>query len=281
VAGLDDAAPGTEFQRVDCAPLETAGNGLLTVSDWVQAGRFTVNLDPLAVLGGPDKPSTNGPSRRNPAPALETDRSISFSAGELIKGKTNEILVQFNALGDENALAFSVSFNPAELRFVDGSAGSSAASATWNLNTRQASAGRVGIAMAMTAGNRFAKTSGPIARLRFVATGTGGSSVGFIDGPVIREVANAAAKTLEAAWVNTTVAIAQPSLAFALDPSDPANPIVLSWAEKFSDAQLRTAERINPDAWQNVSASPVLSEGRYRVRLPAAASESFFRLDQP
>jgi hypothetical protein len=57
VAGLDTAAPGGEFQRADCAPKNTLGDGLLTISDWVQAGRYAAGLDAGAPAGGPSIPA--------------------------------------------------------------------------------------------------------------------------------------------------------------------------------------------------------------------------------
>lgn len=281
VAALDEATPGAEFQRADCAPLSTAGNGLLTVSDWVQAGRSAAGLDPLTLLGGPTERSTNGPNRRLSAPALETDRALKVVADEFLKGRTNEVAIRFTALGDENALAFSVAFDPAAIEFVDSRLGTSAGPATWNLNTRQLANGRIGVAMALNVGSRFAAAEGPVLHLRFRAKGTAGSPIQFADGPVIREVASPAALPLDTAWVGASIAVAQPSLSFALDPTDAANPIVLSWPAKFTDARLKTAESIRPEAWLDVPTAPVLSGGRYQVRLPASANAAFFRIEEP
>jgi hypothetical protein len=52
-AGLDTPAPGCEFQRADSAGRATLGNGAITVSDWVQAGRYAAGLDPATPVGGP------------------------------------------------------------------------------------------------------------------------------------------------------------------------------------------------------------------------------------
>lgn len=57
VAGLDPVPNPGEFQRADCAPRSTLGDGLLTVADWVQAGRYAAGLDPLTVAGGPSQAS--------------------------------------------------------------------------------------------------------------------------------------------------------------------------------------------------------------------------------
>jgi sugar lactone lactonase YvrE len=40
VAGLDIVSNGSEFQRADCAPRATQGDGQITVADWVQVGRY-------------------------------------------------------------------------------------------------------------------------------------------------------------------------------------------------------------------------------------------------
>jgi len=53
---LDTPANGGEFQRADCAPRATLGNGLITVSDYVQAGRYAAGLDDLVPAGGPTAP---------------------------------------------------------------------------------------------------------------------------------------------------------------------------------------------------------------------------------
>ncbi len=52
-AGLDQPSNENEFQRADCAPRGSLGNGTLSISDWVQAGRYATQLDPLTPAGGP------------------------------------------------------------------------------------------------------------------------------------------------------------------------------------------------------------------------------------
>ena len=52
VVGLDVPAPGNEFQRADCAPRNSFGDGQIKASDWVQAGRYVVGLDPITPAGG-------------------------------------------------------------------------------------------------------------------------------------------------------------------------------------------------------------------------------------
>ncbi|MGH8247729.1 MAG: IPT/TIG domain-containing protein, partial [Gammaproteobacteria bacterium] len=55
-----DTPSGSEFQRADTAPRETQGNGALTITDWVQAGRYAAGLDPATPAGGPASPGSSG-----------------------------------------------------------------------------------------------------------------------------------------------------------------------------------------------------------------------------
>jgi hypothetical protein len=52
-ARLDYPTNAAEFQRADCAPRATLGDGAITVIDWVQVGLYAAGLDPLTVAGGP------------------------------------------------------------------------------------------------------------------------------------------------------------------------------------------------------------------------------------
>ena len=40
VAGLESPDVGSEFQRADCAPRDTLGDGRMSIIDWAQAGRY-------------------------------------------------------------------------------------------------------------------------------------------------------------------------------------------------------------------------------------------------
>ena len=59
VAGLDTAATGSEFQRADCAPRSGLGDGRISIIDWTQAGRYAAALDPATAAGGPTAASSS------------------------------------------------------------------------------------------------------------------------------------------------------------------------------------------------------------------------------
>lgn len=50
---LDPLPEGLEFERADCAPRGTLGDGQLKVTDWVQVGRYVAGLDDPTPAGGP------------------------------------------------------------------------------------------------------------------------------------------------------------------------------------------------------------------------------------
>jgi hypothetical protein len=57
VSGLDIPSCA-EFQRADVAPKNSLGSGTITIADWVQAGRYVSGLDPVAPSGGPTCPTS-------------------------------------------------------------------------------------------------------------------------------------------------------------------------------------------------------------------------------
>jgi len=155
VAGLDVPASPSEFQRADCAPMDTLGDGKITLIDWVQAGRFVAGLDAAPVAGGPNLPIVGAnpdPVRSNSKPPISGSgpaRSLSAEPdGDLLN-------VKLQAVGDENALGFSLSFDPQQWRFIAARLGSDADQATLLVNSAEAAQGRIGIALALPSGQTF------------------------------------------------------------------------------------------------------------------------------
>lgn len=117
--------------------------------------------------------------------------------------------VQLVASGSENALGFSVNFDPAQLAFVSAATGAQASDATLNTNSTQAASGRLGFALAKPAGATWTGGTQEVVKITFtlgsgVANGTV-SSLSFGDVPVTREIASATAETLPGAYQGGTV----------------------------------------------------------------------------
>jgi hypothetical protein len=159
VAGLDTAAAGSEYQRADCAPRSSLGDGRLTAADYTQAGRYAAGLDPAVPAGGPTGPpaavsaaSSDAGWRQSLANDHGDDarwlRAVNVSSA----GGTHSFAFDLDARGVENAVSFSLGFDPRQWRFVSASPGADAGEASIIVNDDEATAGRLGVVIALPAG---------------------------------------------------------------------------------------------------------------------------------
>jgi uncharacterized protein (TIGR03437 family) len=207
--GLDTIEPG-EFQRADCAPRDTLGNGAVTISDWVQAGRYATGLDPLALVGGPAAPNSPPSSANlltppdlNGSPInIDQNQRRRVSAFEIDStGGLRKIAISLDSRGAENALGFSLLFNPSEWRFVSANEGRDARGAKLLISDDESPHGRIGLAMALPPGQSFEAGSREIIILQFARQITAQTedapfAIGFGDRPVSREVVSTDARPL-------------------------------------------------------------------------------------
>jgi uncharacterized protein (TIGR03437 family) len=115
------------------------------------------------------------------------------------------VAVALDALGYEQALSFSLRFNPAQWRFVSAIAGSDAQEATLHINSNEAKQGRVGVALALPAGRGFNAGARQLLILRFTAIAEDGAppfAISFGDQPVAREIADIEARALTARFTS-------------------------------------------------------------------------------
>ena len=170
VAMLSSPASGAEFQRADCAPRNSLGDGLLTVSDWVQAGRYAAGIDPVTAAGGPTAPNTGAvitarpqKTRGVPLMILAVRNALAFQQ------QAGEVTIVLEALGNENAVGFSVAFDPAVASYEDATIGADASGATLILNPAQAGSGHLGCILALPVGKTFRPGTCELIKLRFQA----------------------------------------------------------------------------------------------------------------
>jgi hypothetical protein len=282
VAGLDDVPAGPIFQRADCAPLASGGNGVLSVSDWVQAGRFAVGLDALVAAGGPTG-APNGPTRKRPVPQSSPTRVASFVSTSLVAGLTQEIPVTLVTSGEENAIAFSVSYDPAVLAFVGAVKGSGSGNAVLNVNSRHTDSGEVGLALALTTGAKFPAGTIQIARLQFraLASGSAVTNLAFTDAPIVREVASPLAEPLDASWQVSSFSVALPSVNVRAVTTVDGPAIELSWSAALTGATLEQADSPTSGSWSPVALTPTVSNGQNTVVVPRSAAAAYFHVKLP
>ena len=209
VAGLDAVMNSGEFQRADCAPRAIGGNGVLSIADWTQAGRYAAGLDPLVEAWGPTEPisQTLGArlsSLRNPMRVIQL-----IGPGTVWQGTEFVVPVTLTSQGNENALGFSLTFDPARLAFRGVTLDAGLAGAFVQINTQAVAKGEFGMALANPTEQSFTQGNVPIAMLRFAAIGTAGDAVvAFADAPVLREIVDPTATPLGASYASSLARIA-------------------------------------------------------------------------
>ncbi|MDX2042925.1 MAG: proprotein convertase P-domain-containing protein [Acidobacteriota bacterium] len=171
VAGLDTIAAGNEFQRADVAPRETLGDGRITLIDWVQTGRYVAGVDALPVAGGPASVTLGVGSRESGVGSRELGVGKKSANEFAIRNADGLVMVKLDATGEENALGFSLNFDSSAWRFVLAKVGRNAQSATLLVNSSEAAKGRVGVALALPTGQTLRAGNAEIVTLQFAPVG--------------------------------------------------------------------------------------------------------------
>ena len=168
--GLDTLVAGEEYQRADCAPRSTKGDGIINITDWVQAGRYAAGLDPLTSTGGPT-------TLVSFATLASTDHSegqeIPRAMAAVPDARENDVLlIQLEAQGNENALGFSLSFDANVMEFISATLESAGNGASLITNQSQERNGKVGIALAFPPGMALPSKTLALLKVRFKPLGT-------------------------------------------------------------------------------------------------------------
>ncbi len=142
----------------------------------------------------------------------QTPRIVRVLAAGAPSGATVNAPIELVSQNDENAIGFSLSFDPAVLSNPQVALGSDAAGASLNVNTSQAAQGRVGLVVALPTGQKFAAGSRQVAVVSFtIAANTMAATtpINFSDQPVRREVVAVNGATLPARYEAGVVTIIQ------------------------------------------------------------------------
>jgi hypothetical protein len=274
-----------EFMRADCAPRNTLGDGVLSVSDWVQAGRYAAKLDPAVRAGGPTSPVpaiVSGPLVSGIKPKASNARQVALVAPVLSQAEAGTAQVTLQAVGDENALGFSLTFDPTKLVYTGAVAGNAATGATLNVNPNQAAQGRIGVVLALPTGQTFATGVEQVVSVSFrpVTAVSGSVLVGFGDQPVLRGVADANAAALTADYINASIVITPPPSLSIITSSAGIN---LAWPAAAVGFVLQesTDSSLTAASWSSVGAAPTVVNNQNVVSIPLSATKRFYRLYHP
>ncbi len=185
VAGLLTPTLGSEFQRADCAPRETGGDGRLSAADFTQAGRYAAGLDEPARAAGPLAPlfafglpnALNGKSVR-----------------PLANSKSQTLTITFQATGRENALSATLAFNPSQWRYV--SAEATVENAQLVLNESAVAQGKLGVIVALPSGMTFTKGERAWLTVKLIRRASNALHPSFDDSFFVREAVDINARPI-------------------------------------------------------------------------------------
>jgi len=239
-------------------------------------------LDPATRAGGPTSETpavvpalTSSGARRT----VSNPRQVRLTAPTLVQGQTGNVEVDLEAQGDENALAFSLSFDAAKLVFISASAGEAATGSILNVNAKQAAQGRLGCVLALQANQSLSAGSKQVVKVSFQAAANGNAIVSFGDQPVPRGVSDSKASALSADYINGAVAVnALPALRIVAS----AQSISLSWPASATGFVLQesTDSKMASTSWTPVTATPAVANNQSVVSLPMSSTAKFYRLYQ-
>ncbi|MFN0112325.1 MAG: PA14 domain-containing protein [Blastocatellia bacterium] len=257
-SGLDTVTQGNEYQRADCAPRSSLGDGRITLTDWVQAGRYSAALDPVTLAGGPIAPVTGLTNDESNTGEPSQISNLKFEIGNLgfggwlfttnhqpptinhqpptanrqpattkifaVAQSPNSIAIFCAAQGIENAIGFSLRFDPGQHEFVF--AGGGVEGATFLVNSNQVAIGRLGVALALPPNRALASGYRRIAVLTFRQR-LGNiapllpMTIEFADQPIAREIVNVEARSLPAKFASSS----QPNVVARLATAQPKSVI--------------------------------------------------------
>ncbi len=211
-----------EFQRLDCAP-RACGDGRLSLADWVQAGRYAAGFDTVTAACGPQNAiaGLSAYTTQNSTSA----RMISAQNDTFISGQNGSLLITLAADGSENAFGFSLNYDANLLTFLNVSLGANATNATLYVNDRDKSNGRIGVILALPAGQIFSINDHQLLLVNFAAKPNTNivTTVTFDDAVIMREAVDVEANTLQTSWSSATITIQTPTAVEENDHEIPAS----------------------------------------------------------
>jgi IPT/TIG domain len=202
VAGIEKTADGSEFQRADSAPKDTRGNGRLTIADWVMAGRYAAGLESPIEAGGPTAVART--LAESGVQILGQGRVFRIVEDTFQRGRDSELKFEIISQGNENAIGFSINFDRQQINYIRAELGSDSSGAVLNVNTDRLSEGRLGVALALPAGQTFTPGVRQLVKIIFAvppSSSVNSTIVSFGDLPVEREIVDAGAASLPSTYI--------------------------------------------------------------------------------
>jgi hypothetical protein len=268
-AGLVRPTDAAEFQRADCSPRVTLGDGRINAQDYQQARRYASGANALVAAGGPTGPQAGNrfSAAAGITPTVKMqgdDERVLEVVSQMTDGTAPFWLpIRLHAVADEVVLTWSLSFDPAQLSFLDVRTVGAATNASVLTVPTELSEGRIGLMVAMAEGFSFPAGDQTVLELAFsVVPGAGAatSAVSFVESPSPLSIVDSEANVLTTSYSNGVVAILPVLAPFA--PSAPVglaaatvatNEISLTWTNTATDADgYRVHRKYGTEAWSPI-----------------------------
>ena len=271
--GMYSPVDGVEFQRADCAPLSTGGDGVISLADWVQVARYITGLDFVPTEAGP----TNAVSGVGPGPSGGPSCGVRLTDALMLQGESLPISVVMDAQGGENALACTVAFDADLLRFQGASKGPVASDGWLLVNTNLAGSGKLALAVELPTGGGLAPGAYDLVHLQFGASlnKTGSTAISVNDLLARSEVCDARANIISATWSAGTVSVVSPP---ALSVERRGEAVALRWPLWGTNFVVQASSQPTTTNWSDVNATRVMDNTQLAVVLPLTNSSIFYRL---
>jgi hypothetical protein len=209
-------------------------------------------------------------------------RQVKVVAPGLAQGQVGAVEIVLEAQGDENALAFSLAFDPAKLVFAGATASDAAGRSVLNINANAAAQGRLGFVLALKANQSFVPGSKQLISVSFraAASVSGAAAISFSDLPVPRGISDPNSGALAADYIDAVVVVtARPSLKVAQSASN----LSLSWPVSATGFVLQESSdrALAATSWTVVPITPSVANNQNVVAAPLSVTNRFYRLYHP
>lgn len=201
------------LQGTQNAATTTDNNGDFNFPNLAPNGNFTVTPVALGYTFNPVAREylnlTANVANANFTATATPTRQMRVIGGDTTPGNPVGAIVELVAQGDENSIGFSLNFDPAILSNPNVVLNPDAALAALTTNSSQT--GKLGILLALPAGQSFAAGTKTLVTITFNTTATlaYSSPITFGDIPILRQIANANADPLPTNYLDSQVTFAQ------------------------------------------------------------------------
>ena len=215
VAGLEMNLTPAEYQRADCAPRSTFGNGIINVGDVTQVNRYAVGLDPQTSVAGPTGSAVGPANFRDGNGKIEKKsagaRRVSVANSSIAQGATGTAAIQMASQGNENALSFSLTFDPSKVTFSSASLGSSTPTASLVVNTNLVQNGKIGVVISLPVNQNLPAGNLELLKLTFASgDALGNTAIAFANSPAPQSASDILGNDLVCQFIDGTITVGPP-----------------------------------------------------------------------